>query len=254
VHALLRGAGVPAERYHGKLRPAEREEAQRRFMSGDARVMVATSAFGMGIDKPDIRLVAHWNFPDSVETYYQEAGRAGRDGAPARAVLLYRKDDRRIQSFFLGGKYARRDELSRAWEALSTAGTEPVSVARLGEASGAGPRRAQVVAALLESMGVARRSRGRVRKVREFAGAGDWDAFLSSYERRREGDRERLLAIIRYAQTALCRMRYVREYFGEERGEPCGRCDNCRERPDVVREVLRAEAQAAQRPGLGVAT
>jgi len=250
VHAYLRGAGVDAELYHGKLRPGIRAEAQRRFMGGEVPVMVATSAFGMGIDKPDVRLVVHWNFPDSIETYYQEAGRAGRDGAPARAVLLFRREDKRIQSFFMGGRYPKRADLQAAWDALSKVAPAALAVPALGEASGVGKRRAQVVAALLESMRVAERKAGRLRKVREFPSVDAWDAFLAAYERRHEGDLERLQAMIRYAQTALCRVQMMREYFGEERAEPCGRCDNCRRRPAVVEEVLRVEAEAAERPGL----
>ncbi|HWE22450.1 MAG TPA: RecQ family ATP-dependent DNA helicase, partial [Myxococcales bacterium] len=114
----LHGRGIDAGRYHGKLRSAEREESQDRFMSGKTRVMVATSAFGLGIDKPDIRFVVHWNFPDSLETYYQEAGRAGRDGKAARAVLFYRLEDKRVQAFFLGGKYPRKSDTLAVWRAL----------------------------------------------------------------------------------------------------------------------------------------
>src|SRR5207237_2470378 len=93
LHRFLIKSGVDAGRYHGKLPTREREQIQESFMSGRTRVMVATSAFGMGIDKADIRFVVHWNFPDSLETYVQEVGRAGRDGKPARAVLLSRLAD-----------------------------------------------------------------------------------------------------------------------------------------------------------------
>src|SRR5205807_6169331 len=102
------------------------------------RAVIATNAFGLGIDKPDIRLVAHWNFPGSIEAWYQEAGRAGRDGKPARATLLYRLEDKRIQSYFLGGKYPDRDESLSVWRALSE---KAASARRLAEATGLSEKR-----------------------------------------------------------------------------------------------------------------
>jgi ATP-dependent DNA helicase RecQ len=212
IYDWLRSEGVPAERYHGKLKAADREEAQRRFMSGEAAVMVATSAFGMGIDKQDLRYVLHWNYPDSIETYYQEAGRAGRDGKPARAILLYRAEDRRIVNFFLGGRYPKRDELFAAWMVLAKAGIGAwVPIAEMGETSGIGARRGPVVAALLDGMRVVERRGRKVRKKREFPSHEAWLEFLSAYERRHEADRERLALMVRYAQTALCRTQTMRE-------------------------------------------
>ena len=100
VHAWLEGQGVKAELYHGRLGGRERTERQEAFMSGAARTMVATNAFGMGIDRPDIRYVVHYQLPGSLEAYYQEAGRAGRDGKEARCTLLYDHADRRVQLYF----------------------------------------------------------------------------------------------------------------------------------------------------------
>jgi ATP-dependent DNA helicase RecQ len=103
-----------------------------------------------------------------------------------------------------------------------------------------------VVAALLEGMKVAERRGGKLRKTREFASDAEWEAFLASYERRHEADRERLGAMVRYAQTSLCRVRYLREYFGEEAGEPCGHCDSCASGADA--RARHAAARAARRP------
>ncbi|HEV3008463.1 MAG TPA: RecQ family ATP-dependent DNA helicase, partial [Burkholderiales bacterium] len=100
VHAWLGKQGVKAELYHGRLGGRERTERQEAFMSGKARTMVATNAFGMGIDRQDIRYVVHYQLPGSLEAYYQEAGRAGRDGKDARCTLLYDHADRRVQLYF----------------------------------------------------------------------------------------------------------------------------------------------------------
>ena len=100
MHAWLAKQGVAAELYHGRLGGRERTERQEAFMSGGAQTMVATNAFGMGIDRPDIRYIAHYQLPGSLEAYYQEAGRAGRDGKEARCTLLYDHGDRRVQLYF----------------------------------------------------------------------------------------------------------------------------------------------------------
>jgi ATP-dependent DNA helicase RecQ len=100
VHGWLAGQDVQAELYHGRLGGRERTQRQEAFMSGKARTMVATNAFGMGIDRQDIRYVAHYQLPGSLEAYYQEAGRAGRDGKEARCTLLYDHADRRVQLYF----------------------------------------------------------------------------------------------------------------------------------------------------------
>jgi ATP-dependent DNA helicase RecQ len=103
---------------------------------------------------------------------------------------------------------------------------------------------------MLDDLGVAERRAGRLRKLREFSTPAAWEAFLTASERRLEGDRRRLDAVVRYAQTALCRTQVIRDWFGEERGERCGRCDSCRDRTGIRREIL---AGADAPPGPAVA-
>ncbi|HEV7517181.1 MAG TPA: ATP-dependent DNA helicase RecQ, partial [Thermoanaerobaculia bacterium] len=105
VADYLAGLDLPVARYHGRVGARERRQNQDRFMAGELKAIVATNAFGMGIDKPDIRYVIHYSMLGSLEAYYQEAGRAGRDGTPARCVLFHRLDDRRIHRYFIAGRY-----------------------------------------------------------------------------------------------------------------------------------------------------
>ena len=122
VHAALVDAGVGAVLYHGKLGAAQRHAQQDAFMSGAARVMVATNAFGLGIDKADTRFVVHYQMPAGLDAYYQESGRAGRDGASAECTLLFLHSDQAVQRFFLAGRYPAREDVAELYGALQRAG------------------------------------------------------------------------------------------------------------------------------------
>jgi len=215
--------------YHGKRTGKQRKEAQDAFMAGTAKAVIATNAFGLGIDKPDIRFVIHYHFPGSLEAYYQEAGRAGRDGRTARCTVLYRVEDRAIQGYFLGGKYPDIEEAAQVARVVNgTAIGEHRALNEIAEVAGVPRRKARIVLTLLKRQGMVREHRGSVwERVADDVTAADLSRELTDYEERRSRDRAKLQAMIGYCRTAQCRTRLIREYFGEQPREDfrCGHCD-----------------------------
>jgi ATP-dependent DNA helicase RecQ len=210
--ADLAEAGLAAAAYHAGLGQRVRDAVQEDFMAGRLEVMVATSAFGMGVDKPDIRFVIHAQAPESPDSYYQEVGRAGRDRAPAVGLLFFRPEDLSLARFFTAPNPTPGDVAAvlEAWPD----GPEPDRT-RLAQQTGLGPRQ---LGRILNLVGEARGNGDRPNVVTVIERA-------EAYRKLQESRIERMRA---YAETRRCRRQFLLEYFGEHTAELCGDCDNCR--------------------------
>jgi ATP-dependent DNA helicase RecQ len=233
VWLALRLIKVPCARYHGKMTDKDRIEHQARFMrKGKRIVMVATSAFGLGIDKPDIRYIIHYQAPASLERYLQEAGRAGRDGHAARCILLFDESDLAIQEHLLALSRLSPQLLGRFGRALAAwAGEErDANIEELALSAGVSQRAASSLVTVLVEAGICERvAGGRVRPAVPLDTLVERvEGLRTRFEVLRREDARRLQAVVDYAREHECYSVALRRYFGDEDDTPCGRCDLCR--------------------------
>jgi ATP-dependent DNA helicase RecQ len=230
----LRERGVRAEHYHGGLSPRRRAERQQAFMENDGvDVMVATIAFGMGIDKPDVRFVFHHDVSASVDSYYQELGRAGRDGEHADAVLFYRPQDLGLRRFFAAGR-VKDDELQQVAQALLVR-REPVRPKELVEQLPIGDTKLATAVQHLDQAGFAEvLDDGSVRASRDGVDLSEAIERAGEAEEHRQAfERSRVEMMRAYAEADGCRRAFILGYFGEEYEPPCGNCDACERAGDA---------------------
>ncbi len=225
--------------YHGGLSDSDRELAQDRFIRGDASLAVATNAFGMGIDRADIRFVCHYEMPGSIEAYYQEAGRAGRDGKPAFCELLFMYSDKRIQEFFIEGGNPDVSLIKSAYAHLHSAADENrevvLSVEDLTHRLGRRINGMSVSASLgvLRRQGIIERfdiAGSRIRGTRLLKPEllpGDLLLDTEALAEKKRRDEAKLRKVIQWAYAQSCREQWILRYFGELKTKPCERCDTC---------------------------
>lgn len=233
VAAEFSAEGLACAAYHAGLGPERRANVQRAFLAGDIEVVVATIAFGMGVDKADVRTIVHLALPGSLEAFSQEVGRAGRDGKPSRAILLCAWSDRRTHEFFMDRDYPEARKLQRLFATLSD---EPQTGDELRRACGMNDETfAPVLDKLWVHGGALIDADQRVRRGKE--------SWRKPYEAQRAHKEEQLEGMSRYATGARCRVLGLLDHFGDnDGGGACGICDVCAPTASVLHKVREPDA------------
>ena len=250
----LDSAGIGSAVYHGGMGKRERDGIQDRFMNGELQVIVATSAFGMGVDKADVRFVFHFEAPDSIDAYYQEIGRAGRDGLPATAVLLYCSNDLTIHKFFKGAGQIEPVDVKLVLEELfghgETDSEELRKTTRLSKI------KVTRILSRLEEFGAVEVQPNGLARATSDAGAVDELADEASRAQlaMHQAELERIETMRQYVESMGCRRAFLMRYFADEQPGNCGNCDNCQgsgtARAELVAEVSARAETANEATGL----
>jgi ATP-dependent DNA helicase RecQ len=224
----LKQQGLGVVSYHAGYEPSRKRWLQESFIRGDFKAIAATNALGMGIDKPDVRFIVHVDVPGSITAYYQEVGRAGRDGRPAQGLLLFDPRDSRIQEHFIRSAQPSSEDFDQVLACLAPdrEGAGPTLTA-VKTRSGLHPTKVNVILAELAEQGFAEKVlQGRSQVYRCTGAAGRPD--LGRYERQHEVRTRELGAMLRYGRGEVeCLMHALRSALGDAESGPCGRCSLC---------------------------
>jgi len=246
VRELSEG-GVNALFYHAGLKGDERKAIQDRFMAGDAETIVATNAFGMGIDKADVRFVYHYDITDSLDSYYQEIGRAGRDGEKAEAVLFFRDEDLGVRKFQSGEGALEERQVGRVADVIADqeGAVEPEEIADQVDLS---ERKFTKVIQRLEDAGAVEvLPSGEVQMTEDADVQQGAERAVEEQEHHRAMKRERLRQMQEYADTSACRREYLLRYFGDDYTGPCHNCDNCEARAQGDEDGMNVDSNVGTR-------